>query len=835
MTEKNGSTDSVPPVSPRKQDETSALPGGDTTGFPQFHTFPTDEGLQGVLSPGNSKKKEQSGRAYEIGDVVDNTYELTAKLGKGGMGVVFACNHLVLGKEYALKLLADGELSEESWSRFKIEAKALARLNHPGIVGIHNMGIDKRDDGSKNLYYVMDKLSGESLEDLIESSGRLPINLALDLFIQIAGALASTHDQGIIHRDIKPSNMMLVRDSDGQIVNLKLVDFGIARLSLSGHATQSQTATGVIFGTPFYMSPEQCEGKRVDQRSDIYSFGCALFEALTGVRPFVGANAVHTFLLHQTQETPSLASKADLDFPESLNSAVEKMLAKSVNERYQTMEQVKHDLERIRLGKSVFGRGQRKTYSSSSDSSSDSDFERDFDSEDDGAVDNQFPFPRVAVLLGLLLLIGLGSVVALNYTGIFAGKNNADLNQPHLGQSKSIQTEVVSGDSKTSSPTSSQTRSLTRSLTSTSTSSSAVSLVSPSVTGGKSEKDSEVDPFKEARATDPRYLAIDCLKTYSASTDELQLVESYDFRAFHKREQQANSLVQRFVASRNWLLTPFCRDDKSAVRQFDFPRELILGEFKIDKGDPIFALGAIRIPKAKKMVMIFSSIVREYPQIIGKFGDDDLSGLEIATDSPEIVIKQMRSWSRLEELSFFNSLLKAMPSFEWRYDESLLKDKHLVLLEQLPKLQSLGLCGAEVSGGAIAKMPLLRRLKCLKVKSITDVNILLSKLPSCNNLRELWLINQGTTNKDLEPLCKMKNLETLRIRRGSLTPASLGYFKRMRALRHLTLDTNAWSDSDQNKFKRGLADCRFEPVVDLKYWVLFRQEVQTAQKTPKHH
>ena len=824
MTDSSGSNDSIPPVPPHHQGLTSEPLSGETTGFPQFHTAPIEKGSQGALNDGRllgRPKKEQSNFAYKAGDIVDNTYQLTAKLGKGGMGVVFACNHLILGKEYALKLLADGELSEESWSRFKIEAKALARLKHPGIVGIHNMGIDQREDGSRNLYYVMDKLSGESLEDLIEDTGRLPVQLALDLFIQIAGALASTHDQGIIHRDIKPSNMMLVRDSDGQIVNLKLVDFGIARLSLSGHATQSQTATGVIFGTPFYMSPEQCEGKRVDQRSDIYSFGCALFEALTGVRPFVGANAVHTFMLHQTQEVPSLASKADLDFPESLNSAVEKMLAKSVNERYQTMEQVRHDLERIRLGKSVFGRGQRKIYSSnsSSNSSSDSDLERDFDSEDDGAANNQLPFPKVAILLGLLLLIAIGSVVALNFSGVLTGRNYGNSKQPHLSRAKSAGGKIVSGshtDSNTGSPTS-----------------AVVSPNVPNVSSANIANDSDGDPFSAVKAADPRYLAIDCLRTYGASPSELQLIEFYDFRAFHKREKQACSLIEHLAANRNWLLTPFCLDAKSAVRKFEFPPDLILGELRIDKSDPIFAFGAIQIPKAKKTVMIFSSIVMEYPQVVGKFGNDDLSGLEIATNNPAVVVKQIRNWSRLEELSFFNSLIKAMPMYEIKYDESQLEDKQLVLLEQLPKLQTLGLCGAGVSGGAIAKMPLLSHLKCLKLKSITDVKVLLSKLPSCNNLRELWLVNQSTVDSDLEPLCKMKNLESLRIRRGLLTPASLSYFKRMKALKHLTLDQNAWSDLDRSKFKHAFADCRFEPVVDLKYWAVFRQEVQPLAKPKK--
>lgn len=189
---------------------------------------------------------------FKAGDIIDHSYELLRLLGRGGMGIVFACRHTTMNKEYALKLLSDDQLTPESWSRFQAEAKALARLNHPGIIGIHNMGIH----AGAYPYYVMDLMRGETLDLHIAREGRLPVKETLDIFMQVTVALHSAHQQGIIHRDIKPSNLMIERDSRSGNPQVKVMDFGIARLTQHELTKQSKTATGLIFGTPYYMSPE---------------------------------------------------------------------------------------------------------------------------------------------------------------------------------------------------------------------------------------------------------------------------------------------------------------------------------------------------------------------------------------------------------------------------------------------------------------------------------------------------------------------------------------------------------------------------------------------------
>ncbi len=301
------------------------------------------------ISPSTGSK-----RTFLPGDIIDNSYQLIKLLGRGGMGVVFSCRHTTLKMEYALKLLSDDKVDDQVWARFRDEAKALAKLNHPGIVGIHNMGLDK----GQFPYYVMDLLSGETLESMVDREGAIPYKQALGHFIKACDALSSAHLQGIIHRDVKPSNLMLVRDGQNQISAIKIVDFGIARLSEHDFARQSETSPGIVFGTPLYMSPEQCSGKKVDERTDIYSLGCTMFEALTGKPPFKGNNAYETFSMQQHDTPPTLAQSCpNGEFPEAMELAMARLLAKKPVKRYQTMLQLQHDLERIKDDKLIMGQG----------------------------------------------------------------------------------------------------------------------------------------------------------------------------------------------------------------------------------------------------------------------------------------------------------------------------------------------------------------------------------------------------------------------------------------------------------------------------------------------
>lgn len=195
-----------------------------------------------------------AGSVFKPGQVVGGTYKLKSLLGHGGMGYVFCAEHTIIGRDYALKILAPDMLNEASRRRFETEGRAIANLDHVNIVKVYNMGIDQGDCP----FYVMDLLDGVALSDRIKAGASLDFADSLDIFSQIAAGLGYAHSKGIVHRDVKPSNVILLTQDDGRIL-VKIVDFGIAKmLTSAGLAGQSQTATGEVFGSPYYMSPEQC-------------------------------------------------------------------------------------------------------------------------------------------------------------------------------------------------------------------------------------------------------------------------------------------------------------------------------------------------------------------------------------------------------------------------------------------------------------------------------------------------------------------------------------------------------------------------------------------------
>ncbi|MBS1992817.1 MAG: serine/threonine protein kinase [Cyanobacteria bacterium SZAS LIN-2] len=291
----------------------------------------------------------RSNRELKTGDIIGDNYKLKELIDRGGMGYVFRAEHLIIGKDYALKILAPDQINETTWQRFQSEGKAIAMLDHVNIVKIYNMGVD----GGDCPYYVMDLLNGRSLASYIAGKERFTRDEILDIFIQLCSGFGYAHNRGIIHRDVKPGNIILV-DEGGSGRRAKIVDFGIAKLTGANQLReQSQTSTGEIFGSPYYMSPEQCLGAQVDERADIYSLGCTLFEAICGRPPFVGETALATVLMHQNAPTPSLSESSNRPWTAELESVVAKMLMKRPADRYQTMDQVRHDLDRLQQNKAV--------------------------------------------------------------------------------------------------------------------------------------------------------------------------------------------------------------------------------------------------------------------------------------------------------------------------------------------------------------------------------------------------------------------------------------------------------------------------------------------------
>ncbi len=276
-----------------------------------------------------------------MGKVVDRRYRVLARLGSGGMGLVYMVEHIQLAKVAAMKVLHH-EMARDSEAvrRFRIEAQAVSRLDHPNIVQTFDFG--QSDDA---LYLVMEYLKGEDLAALVKREGPLPFERAARLFAQICSALTEAHDAGIIHRDLKPENIVVVRRRDGT-ESAKVLDFGLAKLRERTDA-MSVTSGNQVIGTPYYMSPEQVRSEPLDARTDIYSLGATLYRVLTGTPPFQATTPVGVLTKHITDplELPRLRAP-ELNLPPAADAIVSRAMAKSRQDRYASAAEVQRDLER---------------------------------------------------------------------------------------------------------------------------------------------------------------------------------------------------------------------------------------------------------------------------------------------------------------------------------------------------------------------------------------------------------------------------------------------------------------------------------------------------------
>lgn len=274
-----------------------------------------------------------------LGTVVDGRYRVDAVLGQGGMGIVYLVSHVTLNKPMALKLLR-GDLAQDGVvvKRFMQEAQACTAIGHPHIIDITDFG--KLSDGS--AYFVMEYLEGESLTSLIKR-GRLPVEEVLPIAEQIASALSAAHQRGIVHRDLKPDNVQLIRrGADDRFV--KVLDFGVAKVGSSSKLTK----TGMVFGTPHYMSPEQAAGQSVDARADIYALGVIIFEMCTGQVPFDGDTFMGILSKHMFDEPPRPTEIDGSAGP--LEPIILHALAKKPEDRYGSMDELLADLTTLESG-----------------------------------------------------------------------------------------------------------------------------------------------------------------------------------------------------------------------------------------------------------------------------------------------------------------------------------------------------------------------------------------------------------------------------------------------------------------------------------------------------
>lgn len=281
-----------------------------------------------------------------IGSILSDKYRIESEVGRGGMSIVYRGMHELMDRTVAIKVLQAQLVSDQvSVKRFQQEAQAASCIAHPNVITIHDFGIASP---SGRPYLVMDFLVGESLSDIIRRDHQVEMMRAMKIFIQACDALEHAHRKGVIHRDLKSSNIMLV-EFEGKKDVVKVVDFGIAKLMpSSGKQSQNLTQTGEIFGSPIYMSPEQCQALPLDARSDIYSMGAMMYESLTGQPPLMGDTILDTMQMQVATRPLSFADvRPDLELPEELEQVVFKALEKKPEDRYQSMEEFGSALQHV--------------------------------------------------------------------------------------------------------------------------------------------------------------------------------------------------------------------------------------------------------------------------------------------------------------------------------------------------------------------------------------------------------------------------------------------------------------------------------------------------------
>ena len=276
-----------------------------------------------------------------IGHVIDGKYKLVARLGEGGMSVVYRARRVHIGDDVAVKILTGKYVKDDAaLARFRREARAAAMLRHPNVITIHDFG--ETDDEHAPAFIVMEFVKGTPMRELLSTENHFSVERAVRLMRGICAGVGAAHRQGVVHRDLKPENILVVApDDDFEVESVRVVDFGLAKLLADAGATTS----GAVVGTPFYMSPEQCLGEPLDARSDVYSLGAMFYEILSGKKPFEAETVSGVINRHLSEPPPPFSPS--LGIPRRISTGIMHALAKEPADRPQTATELARQMQLV--------------------------------------------------------------------------------------------------------------------------------------------------------------------------------------------------------------------------------------------------------------------------------------------------------------------------------------------------------------------------------------------------------------------------------------------------------------------------------------------------------
>ncbi len=660
----------------------------------------------------------------EPGEIVLEKFRIIELLGRGGMGSVYRVEHLMVNRMYALKCLSKCQSNDGSWRRFQNEIKAAHVLDHPNLIRVYEFGLLP----GAMPFFLMEIVDGPTLADEIKKAGGLELERAVKIFIHVAFAIQYAHDHKVVHRDLKPSNIMLAKphyEHEKEVV--KVVDFGIAKLTgFDEFNQQTLTKTGEIFGSPLYMSPEQCMGIAVDHRSDLYSLGCVLYETLTGAPPFIGESALSTMLKHQSDNPLSLKEASmGSQFPDELERIIAKLLEKEPDNRYQTANALAEDL--IAIEKKFKGEEQIPAVKSVMSTAA---------QKIEKGKKKMAAGPNIYVLIGACAATFLLGII-LCYWLIIMQKSAA----PHV---KLLPTEL----------------------------------------NNLSDNPSLVGSSPHGREALPALQRVGILtgnddKGSSAFSDQPMSTASLEKAGGLKGEGSQEPVASAVADDSEAKLAKF-RDKPWSTRTansvvFNFPKDNSLGILELEDGRNNPALGTIKLRKDEPICLQPGPFLLHNPQLLGGFRPEDLSGIDFLGAKNIVNPAVFRQLSRLSGLRIIN-----LSGTEF-------SDKDLKYIGYLPNLKYLNIATSAVSCRSLVDMPNLKDLACLDVTVLKDGELLAAKISSLPNLKQLVIAGSDIGDEDVAKIARSKSLKVLCLANNDITDEGVKELISLKTLEWLDL------------------------------------------------
>lgn len=667
------------------------------------------------------------------GAIIGGAYEIKRLIGHGGMGEVYLAHHSRLDRDCALKVIPPDQVTEIGWMRFQQEARAVSKLNHVNVVQVSDLGIH----GGCLPFYAMEYVRGNNLAELLSKYGPMPLPKALEIFKQVCDGVDYAHRSGIIHRDLKPANIM-VSDLNTAKPVVKILDFGLAKLTQADRHQQSLTAVGDVFGSPFYMSPEQCEGNTVDNRSDIYSIGCALFECLSGRPPFSGKLSAAIMQQHQESEAPPLSAIAgQAKFPESLEILIAKMLRKNPDERYQNASEIKADLERIERGEAVVPYEPFLGLSLGSDKDKDRSISGSgadwaaHSTSDSGTFTMQSTKPRTLPLLLYVVAMAIPVLAIGGFIYMLLSPSSAEIKRQNLARAV-LRREMERTSSGAEKPQGSSA--LNQTLASTS---AVTRAVDTGTTHG----------YYSGPVSDKDEILI------SAEQIEAEKKICCDSKTFLQRQFMRDGVLYSQYRFPDFSVIP--RSPSMSVTAYGAYSSSSMGDMlvPVDGSNLRICLsGEVSIPAAGKRFYTPSKFALEHPAFLQNFRNGDFACLDL----------------RWPASAKFNSL-----------------NQSLQVLGKLD-IKALNVC-VSLNREQCKSLNCLKTIQCFESFGVKDLSVYLAELRGSQKLVSLRMDYADLTQEDLDCVGEMPHIRTLQIdARDNNLLMTASQFARICQLKELT-------------------------------------------------